>query len=82
MNAANVKGVMNERARMEDEFSFVPQTRKRIDFLHMVFVFDDFSICEWLHTGIRNARNRRILNVVLTTFLYVNGLKLAAKMGN
>ena len=29
--------------------------------------FHDIPVCEWIQTGVKNTKNRRFLNVVLTT---------------
>ena len=42
--------------------------------------FDDILVCEWIQTGVKNTKNRRFLNVVLTTSLYVNGFKQVSKL--
>ena len=41
--------------------------------------FDDILVCEWIQTGVKNTKNRRFFNVVLTTCLYLNGSKLVLK---
>ena len=42
--------------------------------------FHDILVCEWIQTGAKNTKNRRFLNVVLTTFLHVNGFKQVSKL--
>ena len=42
--------------------------------------FDDIIVCEWIQTGVKNTKNRRFLNVVLTTSPYVNGFKQVSKL--
>ncbi len=43
--------------------------------------FDVDSICEWMQSGARNSKNRRFLNVVLTTSVYVNGCRANRQAG-
>ena len=41
--------------------------------------FHDILVCEWIQTGVKNTKNRRVLNVLLTTSLYMNGFKQVSK---
>ena len=41
--------------------------------------FDDILVCEWTQTVVKNTKNRRFFNVVLTTFLYTNAFKQVSK---
>ena len=43
--------------------------------------FDDIVVCEWVQTGVKNTKNRRFLNVVLTTSSYVNGCGANRQIG-
>ena len=43
--------------------------------------FDDIVVCEWIQTGVKNTKNRRFLNMVLTTSLYVNGCGANCQIG-
>ena len=41
--------------------------------------FHDILVCEWIQTGVKNTKNRRVLNVLLTTSLNMNGFKQGPK---
>ena len=41
--------------------------------------FDDILVCEWIQTGAKSTKNHRILNVLLTTSLCMNGFKQVSK---
>ena len=41
--------------------------------------FHDILVCEWIQTGVKNTKNRRVLNVLLTTSLNMNGFKQVSK---
>ena len=36
--------------------------------------FHNILVCEWIQTGAKSTKNHRILNVLLTTSLYMNQL--------
>ena len=42
--------------------------------------FGDIIVYEWIQTGVKNTRNRRFFNVVLATFLYMNGFKPVSEL--
>ena len=42
--------------------------------------FGDIIVYEWIQTGVKNTRNRRFFNVLLTTSLYMNGFKPVSEL--